>query len=102
MLEMDYTPESGDLEWLADAACRDMNVDDFFVEAGRTIDTSVLDVCRRCPVRRDCLDYAYDRDFTSGYFGGMSPGQRRTMSHKQAHAYIERDKPRKPRGRTGS
>ena len=99
VMDMDYTPDSAELEWLADAGCKDMDVNDFFVEAGRTIDNSVLDVCRRCPVRAQCLEYAYERDFTSGYFGGMSPGQRRTMSLKKARAYIAKDTPKPPRHR---
>lgn len=82
----------GDL-WLDDAACRELPVESFFVQAGHVIDEEVLNVCRACPVRSDCLSHAYDPklNITGGYFGGMSPGQRRTMPFSQAQEYISTD-----------
>jgi WhiB family transcriptional regulator, redox-sensing transcriptional regulator len=86
----EYTPEAEGLEWISDAACVGMDPDDFFVEAGRVINEEVLEVCQICPVRAECLRYSYDRNFTSGYFGGLSPGQRRAMTLKQAERFIRR------------
>lgn len=82
------------LRWLDDAACAEMGIEDFFVEAGRGITEDALSVCRSCPVRRDCLQHAYSRDIHGGYFGGVSPGRRRRMSESEALAFVERDKPR--------
>ncbi len=82
-----------DLPWLEQAACGDLelaHLDLFFVEAGRTIASSTVALCRRCPSRRACLDYAYEQGIVSGYFGGMSPGKRRVMKHADAIAAIER------------
>lgn len=59
------------------AACAETSVEEFFVEAGRVIEPVVLSMCRSCPVRRECLEYAYHRDFSAGYFGGFSPGERK-------------------------
>lgn len=72
--------------WLALAACADLPLEAFFVQAGHVIDEDVLNVCRTCPVRLDCLRHAYSEhlNITSGYFGGMSPGQRREMTLEQA------------------
>jgi hypothetical protein len=39
-------------------------------------------------VRTECLDHAYRNEILSGYFGGISPGQRRTMTHAEARAAI--------------
>lgn len=83
-MTQEYTPDMADVEWVERAACANMRVDAFFVEAGRVIDPAVLAVCHSCPVRRECLTYAYDRDFTSGYFGGLSPGQRKELTLTQA------------------
>ena len=82
----------GDL-WLDDAACQDLPVESFFVQAGHVIDEEVLNVCRECPVREDCLRHSYNTklNITGGYFGGMSPGQRRTMSFADAKKYIVSD-----------
>lgn len=78
-------------EWLRDAACADREASDFFVEAGHTIKPEVLNVCRGCPVRVQCLRYAYRRGIDNGYFGGMSPGQRRKMTIEEALEYIAND-----------
>ena len=83
------------LRWLDDAACAEKNINDFFVEAGHVISEEVLEVCRRCPVRRQCLEVAYDPRFniTGGYFGGLSPGQRRELDIDQALEFIANDLP---------
>ncbi|MEI6495040.1 MAG: WhiB family transcriptional regulator [Actinomycetota bacterium] len=88
---IDRTP---DLPWLTKAACGDLELDQldlFFVEAGRTIASSTVALCQKCPVRRECLDHAYRHEIMSGYFGGMSPGRRRVLSHETAVAEIERE-----------
>ncbi len=88
---IEHTPE---LPWLDDAACGEFDTDQldlFFVEAGRTIAASTVVLCRRCPVRRQCLDHAYQHEIVSGYFGGVSPGRRRVLSHAEAVVEISRD-----------
>lgn len=84
-----------DLTWLNDAACVDCEAGDFFVEAGHVIDETVLNVCRGCPVREACLRHAYRYRITNGYFGGMSPGQRRSMSLGAALGFIAADRARR-------
>lgn len=43
-------------------------------------------VCRHCPVRRDCLAYALDREsrmgevHRHGIFGGLTPRERRELA----------------------
>jgi WhiB family transcriptional regulator, redox-sensing transcriptional regulator len=87
-----------DLSWLDDAACADRSWTEFFVEAGHTISPEVLTLCGGCPVRVDCLKHAYDNDHRSGYFGGMSPGARKSMTFEQAERYARTG--RKPGQRT--
>lgn len=86
------TPEGGD-DWLDKAACAELNINDFFVQAGHVISEKVLDTCRACPVRFECLKHAYDTklNITGGYFAGMSPGQRREMSYQEAIEYCKSD-----------
>lgn len=87
---MDYAGADDDtLRWIADAACADTPVDRFFVDAGRVIDEEILTLCTGCPVRRECLRYAYQRNYTSGYFGGFSPGQRKTLPLHVAETMID-------------
>lgn len=79
--------------WLDDAACADLPIESFFVRAGHVIDDEILNLCRGCPVRLDCVKHAYNEDLniTGGYFGGLSPGQRREMSYEEALEYCETD-----------
>lgn len=80
-----------DMPWLDDAACGNLPLDQlqmFFVEAGRTIVASTIAMCSRCPVRAQCLDHAYRHEIVSGYFGGISPGRRKTMTRAEALAEI--------------
>lgn len=88
----------GDDSWLADAACADMPIESFFVQAGHVIDEEVLNVCRSCPVRFECLRHAYDPrlNITGGYFAGMSPGQRRDMTLVEAEEFCRNDLPTRP------
>lgn len=79
--------------WLDDAACAGLPIEAFFVQAGHVIDEEVLNVCRGCAVRMDCLRHAYNvtLNITGGYFAGMSPGQRRDMSYEQAVEFCQGD-----------
>lgn len=81
--------------WLNDSACADLEIDDFFVPAGHAISEEKLNVCRACPVRTACLEHAYAGSILNGYFGGMSPGQRRALSLAQARRFIASDPPRR-------
>lgn len=89
-----YLNGDGD-EWLEEALCRDLPTEAFFVRAGHTIEDQVIDLCRRCPVRTDCLRHSYrpELGITSGYFGGVSPGQRRQMSLEEAEEFCRNDAP---------
>jgi WhiB family redox-sensing transcriptional regulator len=77
--------------WLDEAACGNLPLEQlnmFFVEAGHAIAATTIAMCRRCPVRSECLEHAYGNDIASGYFGGASPGQRRLLSPTGAAAVI--------------
>jgi len=90
----------GDIEkftWLNNTACTNLTIGHFFVEAGHAISEDVLNVCRGCPVRRECLEHAYAMGIGGGYFGGMSPGQRRSLNLSQARRFIETDPVRRLR-----
>ena len=82
-----------DQNWVDASACADMEISAFFVEAGRSIKEESLNVCRACPVRKQCLTHAYDKGLSAGYFGGVSPGQRKHASLEEALTLIANDKP---------
>lgn len=86
-----FTDDFDGLKWLDDIACAELDLDDFFVAAGHTISENVLNVCRRCPVRRQCVEHSYRREIDAGYLGGLSPSQRRQLSLDEALAFIAQD-----------
>lgn len=72
-----------DTAWMADAACKDMDVDLFFGDAdmekhgGYNAQTAYAQsVCRNCPVRRRCEQWAADTDQQWGVWGGVNRSSR--------------------------
>jgi len=70
------------MSWAEDAECKDTPIELWFSDFGDHFDDSALRICRRCPVREKCRDYAIDNDLTDGIWGGMTPKQRHTYSRR--------------------
>lgn len=63
------------MNWLEDAACRPYPPHVFYpVTAGG--DFVAKTVCARCPVRRECLEYALQRPEEHGVWGGLNEQER--------------------------
>ena len=74
-------------EWLDDAACADLNLDDFF--SLKRVKLEVLRVCAGCPVKWQCLDDVsrYEQVGTTkqdikGFFAGLTPTERSILYKK--------------------
>jgi hypothetical protein len=83
----DLISNTAEQPWLDRALCGDLPLEElalYFVEAGRSISRPTIELCTRCPVRRECLDHAYTLQIASGYFGGMSPSRRKLLTHAEA------------------
>ena len=68
------------------AACIDMPLDVFFPGPGRlgAADTrKAVAICRQCPVRQACLEYALEHPDMAGVWGGTSHRERNRI-HKGA------------------
>ncbi|MEO6122017.1 MAG: WhiB family transcriptional regulator [Acidimicrobiales bacterium] len=70
-------------EWRVEAACRDLDPDLFFPvgSTGAALDeiASATALCRSCPVREQCLDFAMKTNQESGIWGGTSEDERRGL-----------------------
>lgn len=71
-----------DASWKANAACHGMT-DVFFPSRGESI-AEAREICRRCPVTRECLDYAMRHNEKFGVWSGTSERQRRRMRRQRA------------------
>lgn len=70
-------------EWHYQAACKGERTILFFVNDPEAQDEAKA-VCRRCPVRRRCLDEALDRNEKHGIWGGLTPEERKRLKRRLA------------------
>jgi hypothetical protein len=65
------------LEWMKEASCLGLDVNLFFPEVGKPVDSMVKKLCNNCAVKSDCLEYALRfGSGLSGYFGGAYESER--------------------------
>lgn len=65
--------------WKLNGACVDQNPEWWFVTPG---DLRVLDairICKTCPIRERCLEYALTTDSAWGIWGGTTEKQRKQI-----------------------
>lgn len=70
-------------DWMADALCVGEPPDDWFVRRGephREIRKQrAIQICRGCPVRKECLQFAIENDLVQdGIWGAHIPGEGRS------------------------
>lgn len=75
-------PDVGPLgDWADQAACRDSDPATFFPPVGgRRIYLTAVAICRACPVRNACLDYAVTNRIQFGVWGGLDVERRRKLA----------------------
>lgn len=80
-----------DTEWMDSAACRGADTEAFY---DPTLDGAHLArrICRECPVRTQCLEYALTHDERYGIWGGCDPLERRMLTTSDGR--IKRVNPR--------
>ena len=61
-------------DWTTRAACKGTDPDELFVQ-GAAQNRAKL-ICRGCPVRTECLDYAISRPEKYGTWGGLNEDER--------------------------
>ncbi|MDX3308832.1 WhiB family transcriptional regulator [Streptomyces sp. NPDC054884] len=73
-------------DWRQHAACRREDPDLFFPigTSGPALmqEEQAKTVCRRCPVREACLEWAMETDQTLGVWGGTSETERRALKRR--------------------
>jgi WhiB family redox-sensing transcriptional regulator len=67
---------------LPGAGCRDADPDLFFPPPGRGASRQIATakgICRACPVRRACLNWALGNNEDAGVWGGLTREERRGL-----------------------
>lgn len=73
------------LAWQDLANCLGVDPDLFFPERGAST-REAKEVCKGCPVREDCLEYALMNGEKFGIWGGLSERERRRIRRQRALA----------------
>ena len=67
-----------DTEWMDQALCAQCDPEEFFPPPGPPL-LAVMHVCRACPVRLACLEYALTHRMDHGVWGGTTASDRQDM-----------------------
>jgi len=81
------------LDWQDRAACAGADTDRFFPWGGNT-PAALVSLCESCPVAEACREYALDRDWITGVWGGTTATQRHQIRRRRAAGLT--DKPGDP------
>ena len=69
--------------WTDLALCAETDAEAFFPEKGGSV-RDAKTVCRACPVRAQCLEYALEHDVRFGVWGGLAEHERRKLRRGRA------------------
>jgi len=67
-----------ELDWRLLGTCRQVDPELWYPDKGASVKDPKR-VCRSCPVRDQCLEYAMDHDERYGVWGGLSERERRRL-----------------------
>ncbi|MGL5441656.1 MAG: WhiB family transcriptional regulator [[Mycobacterium] stephanolepidis] len=70
-------------DWRATGVCAQVGGDTWFPDRGGST-SDAKRVCRGCPVKGECLEWALVNDERFGVWGGLSERERRALRRKQA------------------
>ncbi|MFD6356682.1 WhiB family transcriptional regulator [Nocardia tengchongensis] len=71
------------LSWRDFGLCAQTAPDAFYPDKGESTEPA-KQICQRCAVTRECLNYALDNEEQFGVWGGTSPRERRMMRRRTA------------------
>jgi WhiB family redox-sensing transcriptional regulator len=65
-------------KWQEDARCAQSDPEAWFPEKGGS-DAAAKKICKGCPVKDECLDWALTHDEQHGVWGGLSGPERKQL-----------------------
>ena len=76
----------GSSSWMDAALCAGSKHADAWFATTDKDSAHAAEVCSRCPVREQCLDYAIECGIEEGVWGGLGPKERRSIARKRRRA----------------
>jgi len=76
---------AADQDWRAGALCSQSSPELWFA-VGAIEHQQAKRICRQCPVRAECLEYAMDGPIDHGIWGGLTERERRRYRRKAGSA----------------
>ena len=67
-----------EMTWVEEALCRGADPEQFF-QRGKRKSRPAIQICERCQVRQQCLEYALREGIELGVWGGLTSRQRRAV-----------------------
>jgi WhiB family redox-sensing transcriptional regulator len=68
-------------KWQKQAACAGVPIATFIfsddIKYNKNAKFKALEYCNSCPVKNDCLRFAYNNNIQYGVYGGLTPNERR-------------------------
>ena len=80
--EMTVHETPDEYAWMLHGKCRGVNPADFFPSDGLGVEAA-QQVCKTCPVRVECLEYALENRIEHGVWGGASERERRRILRRR-------------------
>lgn len=75
-------------EWMAEGLCRGIDPELFFPDRGESAQPA-KDVCSRCSVTQECLDYSLRWNIKHGVWGGMAEKDRRKLRAARTAPHLQ-------------
>jgi WhiB family redox-sensing transcriptional regulator len=70
--------------WMSEAACATTDPELWFPELDSLWRVrEAKNICEKCPVKKECLEYALVNGFKEGIWGGLSPTERNRLSKEK-------------------
>lgn len=67
------------MNWDDEAGCRGIDPDVFFPDRPSDLALAAKAICRGCPVRTQCLEFALATRLDHGVWGGLTEVERRSL-----------------------
>jgi WhiB family redox-sensing transcriptional regulator len=71
--------------WMLRGTCRGADTREFFPSNGLGVEAA-QQICRACPVKQECLEYALQNHIEQGVWGGASERERRRILRARRRA----------------